>query len=276
MLDVAERRGHCQVARRTMLEQQLDDARVSRATPVPDGEIDRLKIGPEASAEPTRGAEDGMHVGATIEEQRHELVRAAADRVMERRCADLVADVHKAWIRVEEPTDFLRVVACDRGMNGMTVGSRQDATATIPRLLQQPRDLRVTPLARHDDQTAIVQSVPFRIGAGVEQQLYGFRVSLANREVNGRRVPVLRAAELRVSFEQLAQRGDVAIIRGGQCAPDGAAFLGVELGRFDDRARRRADQRLDVAAQRVPGREAVLLRDGALRVPETAKLGPTP
>ena len=107
--DVAESRGNRQIARRTVLEQQLDHAAVSGATPVPDGEIDRLKIGPEPSAEAARGAENGMHVGATIEQQRGELVRTAADRSMERRCADLVADVHEAWIGVEQPADFLRV-----------------------------------------------------------------------------------------------------------------------------------------------------------------------
>ena len=123
----------------------------------------------------------------------------------------------------------------------MSAGSRRNATATILRLLQEPRNLRMTAVTRHGDQAAVVQSVPFRIGAGVEQQLHRFRVPLANREVNGRRIPVLRSAEARVSFEQLAQGGDVAVIRGGEGAPDDAALLGVELGRFDDRARESAD-----------------------------------
>ena len=50
-----------------------------------------------------------MHVGAAIEQQRDEVVHAAADRSMERRCAGGVADVHEARIRVEQPADFIRV-----------------------------------------------------------------------------------------------------------------------------------------------------------------------
>jgi hypothetical protein len=32
-------------------------------------------------------------------------VLATADRSMERRCSDLVADVHQAWMFVEQPAD---------------------------------------------------------------------------------------------------------------------------------------------------------------------------
>lgn len=90
-----------------MLEQQPDHAAIARATPVPDGEIDRLKIGPEPSGETARSAEDGMHVGAAIEQQRGEFVHTTADRSMERRCANLAAGVHEAGIHVEQTTDLV-------------------------------------------------------------------------------------------------------------------------------------------------------------------------
>ena len=143
-----------------------------------------------------------MHVGAAIEQQRGELVHATADRSMERRCSDLVTDVHEAWICVEQPADLLRVLAGDRGMNGMTIGSCQDAAAAIPRLLQEPRDLSMTPIVRHGDQAAVMESVPFGIGASVEQELHRLQVSFAYGEVYRRRIPVFRAAESRVSFDQ--------------------------------------------------------------------------
>src|SRR5687768_14601944 len=177
---VAESRSHSQIERRTALEQQPDHAPVAGVTSVPDGEIDRLKIGPEPSAEAARGAESGMHVGATIEQQRGELVRTAAGRSMERRCADGVADIDEAWISVEQPADFVRVLAGDRGMNGMTVGSRQHATAAIPRLFQELCDPGMSPIARHGDQAAVMQSVPFGIGAGVEQELDRLEMSLSH------------------------------------------------------------------------------------------------
>ena len=51
LFDLAKSRSNGQIARRTALEQQADDAAVSGSTPVPDGQIDRLKVGPEPSAE---------------------------------------------------------------------------------------------------------------------------------------------------------------------------------------------------------------------------------
>ena len=51
----------------------------------------------------------------------------------------------------------------------MIVGSSEDSTATIPRLLQQPHDLRVAALRRHHDQAAIMEPIPFGIGARVQQ-----------------------------------------------------------------------------------------------------------
>ena len=96
----------------------------------------------------------------------------------------------------------------------------------------------MTPIARHGDQAAVMQSVPFGIGARVEQELHRLQVSLSHGEMDRRRVPVFRAAESRVSFEQPPQRVDVAIVGRGECVPDDAALLGVELGRFDDRAAR--------------------------------------
>src|SRR5262245_18887101 len=103
-----------------MLEQQPDHPAISRVTAVPDGKIDRLKIGPEPAAEALRRAQNGVHVGATLEQQRGEFVLATADRAMERRCAELLADVHEAAIDVEQPADRARVPAADRGVNGMT------------------------------------------------------------------------------------------------------------------------------------------------------------
>ena len=134
----------------------------------------------------------------------------------------------------------------------------------------------MTTLARHDDQAAVVQPVPFGIGAGVEQELHRFHVSFAHGKMNRRRVPVLRTAEPRVAFDQSAERGHIAIIGGGECVPDDAALLGVEFRRLDDRAAGDADDGFDVASQGVPGREPVAFRDGALRIPQTPDLGLTP
>jgi hypothetical protein len=125
-------------------------------------------------------------------------------------------------------------------VNGITVGSSQDAATTVPRLFQEPCDLGMTPIARHDDQAAVIHSVPFRIGAGVEQELHRFEVSLPHGEMNRRRVPILGAAQARVSFDQPAERIDVAVVGRGQRVPDDHALLRVELRRFDDRPRARA------------------------------------
>jgi hypothetical protein len=70
---------------------------------------------------------------------------------MQRRCSDGVADVHEAWISFEQPADFLSVLAGNRGMNGMTVGSGQHAAAAIPRFFQESCDLGMSPIARHGD-----------------------------------------------------------------------------------------------------------------------------
>ena len=151
-----------------------------------------------------------------------------------------VADVHEAGICVEQPADFIGVLAGDRGMNGMTVGSGQDTAAAIPRLFQEPRDLGMTSIARHGDQAAVMQPVPFGIGARVEQELYRLQVSFADGEMYRRGVPVFRAAEPRVSFEQPPQRVDVAVFGRGEGVPDDAALLRIELGRSDYRAGDRA------------------------------------
>ena len=79
-----------------------------------------------------------------------------------------------------------------------------------------------------------------------------------------------------VSVDQLTQRGNVAIVRGGERVPDDVALLGVELGRFDHRATVTADDGLDMASQRVPRREPVDPPSGALRVPKTTEFGPMP
>jgi hypothetical protein len=90
---------------------------------------------------------------------------------------------------------------------------------------------------RHDDQAAVIQSVPFRIGACVEQQLHRLHVSLSHGEMNRRRVPIFGAAESRVSLDQPPQRIDVTVVGCGECVPDDAPVLRVELGRFDYRRR---------------------------------------
>ena len=147
MCDLPKSGGHRQIPCRAPLEQQVDDPAVSGSTPVPDGQIDRLKVGPEAAAEAACRAQNGVHVRATIEQQQDEVEHAATDRSMERRSTGRVADVHEARIRIESPANFIRVVAGDGGMDGMIVGSSEDSTAAIPRLLQQPHDLRVAALA---------------------------------------------------------------------------------------------------------------------------------
>ena len=134
----------------------------------------------------------------------------------------------------------------------------------------------MTTLARHDDETAIVQAVPFGIGAGFEQELNGFLASFAHRKMNRRRVPVLRTAQSCVAFDQGAERGHIAIIGGGERVPDDAAFHRIEFGWLDDRAARDADDGFDVMSQGVPGCEPVAFRDGALRIPQTPDLGLTP
>ena len=201
---------------------------------------------------------------------------ATTGRAMKRRRADLVADVDKARIGVEQPPDFSRVVARDRVVQWMAVGSGQEAPAAIPRLFQERRDLRMTTLARHDDQAAVVQPVPLRIGTGVEQELHSFRMPFTNGEVNRRCVPVLRTAQPRIAFDQSAERGHIAIIGGDERVPDDAALHGLEFRWLDDRAARDADDGFDVASQGVPGREPVAFRDGALGIPQTPDLGLTP
>ncbi len=201
---------------------------------------------------------------------------ATTGRAMKRRRADLVTDVDKARIGVEQPPDLSRVVARDRVVQWMAVGSGRNAPAAIPRLFQETHDPRMTTIARHDDQAAVVQSVPLRIGTGVEQDLHGFRMPFTNGKVNRRRVPVLRTAEPGVAFDQLAQRGYIAIIRCGECIPDDAPLHRIEFRWLDDRATSGADNRLDVAAQGVPGCEAVAFRCDALRVPQTPDVGLTP
>lgn len=52
------------------------------------------------------------------------------------------------------------------------------------------------------DQAAVMQSVPFGVGARVEQELDGLQVPFSRGEMDDRGVPVFRAAEPRVSFEQ--------------------------------------------------------------------------
>jgi hypothetical protein len=115
-----------------------------------------------------------------------------------------LADVHEAGTCIEQSTDLSRIPAADRGVNGMALGPGQDAAPPVPRLFQEPRDLGMTPFPGHDDQAAVVQSVPFRIGARLQQEPHGLDVSFSHGEMDGRRVPVLRATESRVSFEQPA------------------------------------------------------------------------
>jgi hypothetical protein len=208
---------------------------VSPPAPVPDRQVNGLKVSPEPSAEAARGTENGVHIGSAIEQKRGKLVQASADGSMERGCSSFVPDVDETRIRVEQTTDFVRVLARDRLMNGMSAGSGQDTTATIPLFFEESRDLGMTPFARHIDQAAIMQSVPFRIGACVEQQADRIQVSLANGEMDCRGVPVLSPAESRVSCEQESQRVDVAVLGRGESIPDHTSLLRIELGRLDQR-----------------------------------------
>jgi hypothetical protein len=119
----------------------------------------------------------------------------------------------------------------------MTVGTGRHTAAAIARFFEEPCDLCMPPIERHDDQAAIMQSVPFGVGARVEQELNRIQVSFPHGEMDCRGVPVLRAAESRVSFEQTSERLDVAAVGRGECIPDDIALLGAELGRFGHRAR---------------------------------------
>lgn len=67
----------------------------------PRWQIDRLKIGPEPSAEAACSSQKGVHVGATVQEQHDKVVHAATDRPMKRRGSRGIADVHETRICLE-------------------------------------------------------------------------------------------------------------------------------------------------------------------------------
>jgi hypothetical protein len=115
----------------------------------------------------------------------------------------------------------------------MSAGSSQYAASAITHLFQEPRDVSMTALTCHHYQAAIVQPVPFGIGAGVEQKPDGLDLSFPDREMDCRRVPVFGATEAGISFEQPAQGIDVAVFGRREGVPDDTALLGGELWRLD-------------------------------------------
>ena len=129
---------------------------------------------------------------------------------------------------------------------------RDGSAATIPRALEKSHDSPVAPFPCHLDQAAVMQSVPFGIGARVEQELDRLQVSFPHGEMDCRGVPVLRAAEPWIPVKQHSQSGDIAVARGGQRLPYVLALVRLEVVRFDHRAGDRTNDGLDVRSQGVP------------------------
>jgi hypothetical protein len=191
---------------------------------------------------------------------------------MERRRARSVSDIDKVWIRVEQAPYLADVAAGHSHMNGMVITPCGGATSTIPRLLQEQRRFLMAAISRHRDQATVVQTVPLRIRSGLEEKTHRLGVPFADGEVNGRRIPIVRAAEARVALEEAAERSDIAVGCGRERVPDDVAICGFELVWPNHRLGGQADHGFYVLSQRIPRVEAVLLSGDALRVSQAAKL----
>src|SRR5262245_51015536 len=122
----------------------------------PDRQVDCLKIPPLTAGETAWGPLKGVHIGATIQEQRYRLGRASPNRPMERRGARGVTEIDKVRIRIEQLTDFVHGAPCRRRVNLMIGGLRADDAAAIHCLFESSSDLGIAPFARHLDQATVV------------------------------------------------------------------------------------------------------------------------
>jgi hypothetical protein len=160
-------------------------------------------------------------------EQCHHLACGPHHRTMQRQTATTVAAFEQRRVGIEH-LSHAREIARLRGlMDGMILARRHTSQASAG-FFEQSRDALVPALPRHHDQAGLVVSVPFGIGAGVEQELRGVGMSGAHGEMHRRCVSILRATEQRITREPLPQRAHVTGRRGGESCPDGVACFRVE------------------------------------------------
>jgi hypothetical protein len=141
-----------------------------------------------------------VDVGATIEQEPDNGARRSDDSSVKRRCSGAITEVQQRGICAYERAHALQVACFGCEVNRMIDSrrARADPALTLPPLFDECRDILMAAITRHLRETAVVESVPLRVRARVEEQPRRFEVTFARREVNGRGVPVLRGHERRL------------------------------------------------------------------------------
>jgi hypothetical protein len=177
---------------------------------------------------------DRLNVRTAIQKHLYNIARRPCDRAVQRRTSSAVSTIQQRGICIEKFANTPQVSGPSSDVYGVILTSRgRSSPATAcPFFFEHRDDVIVATLFCHVDQTESVVSIPFRISAGGQQHLYGFRVSFTNCKVNGRSVEVAFLAEAGITVEKPSHGHDVARIRGSDDFPN----LILDVRRLDHHA----------------------------------------
>jgi hypothetical protein len=170
---------------------------------------------------------NGMDVGPSIEQQRHDLAGSSDHRPVQRRTSGPVAAVYQRGIDLQERANTPDRASFRRSVDwmvGVCVGWF-DTRAAGARLFKKRRNRFMTALSGQVDQAVAVVGRSISVRAGIEQHLHGFEVPFTDGEVNQRPVGSVPAAQCGTPIEQAVQRGHVT--RRGRC--DGVPNILIEV-----------------------------------------------
>jgi hypothetical protein len=83
------------------------------------------------------------------------------------------------------------------------IGAGRDSSASTASLFENPGDILMPPVARHFDEATVVETIPFRVHALIEQKVHHFKMAGAHCEVYGMCVEILCSAQSRSRLSSL-------------------------------------------------------------------------
>jgi hypothetical protein len=137
----------------------------------------------------------GVDVGAAVKQELDDPACRTQNGPVQRRTAGTVATLQKRCIVVEKLADTLDIVGLRSHVDWMIPG-RCNSSPAFASLLKKRCDAFMTTVPGHLDETAIVISIPLRVSACFEKDLYSLDMPFAHREVNRLGIPVFRLAPI--------------------------------------------------------------------------------
>jgi hypothetical protein len=117
---------------------------------------------------------------------------------VKRRATQLVTAIQERRIGVEKLADAFNIAPLCGLMDRMIWAGR-DSSASAASLFENPGDILMSPVARHFDEATVVETIPLRVHALIEQKLHHRKMAGAHGEVYGMCVEILCPAQSRVA-----------------------------------------------------------------------------